>query len=358
MKLTAEKLFAINYKALKGQLVLESDKNTKIRELFVVNDQLVFTSNFGVVRPGLWEKFITFFNGEHYQFINLNPYENKHPFGKVRVVKADGTEDWVEPDYPRGLIDHSGVNYIPFVHQNKYGLLNLYNLYLWEDFSKEPLHFKIDKQFKTKIGKDFKFDLKLDAVGVSTINNQLAVVLSDYQQTAKTQYFSVLEFDKATLTAQWRFVENEMPLALTIDDFPHEKHQKEQGQKPLISDIFWNGKRFTTFTWGAVVRPEKHGYNCSVLFETDTNGRLKNVIYQPKELDYVYFMANTKYIKLTPSLLSKKPYLFNTTTKEEIMVKLPRGYSKYNIFEITEEYVWAEFYDKEDLKVIKCKIES
>jgi len=39
-----------------------------------------------------------------------------------------------------------------------------------------------------------------------------------------------------------------MPIHLDLDEYPYEKHYKDYGLKPFLSDIFWDGNNFRTFT--------------------------------------------------------------------------------------------------------------
>jgi len=168
----------------------------------VFKNNIVFRCRIGL---GGSQTFWTQFNGNSFTHINLKPYKNKHRHRFNREKDKDGnwTDIWTEPEYPENKIDYSaGFNTTHF-GENEFGLLNMYNLYLWDDINKPPTHYKITNKFKTRKRTindgSIRFnDFSIIKTGRSDIDDEIVVILGE--GTQEQTLFSVLKIDRKTKT--------------------------------------------------------------------------------------------------------------------------------------------------------------
>lgn len=356
MKLIIKNSFKINKEKIEN--LVGSKLRRFNHEIKIIDNSILFQAH---IKDG-GEYLVAFKDGD-IKTIDLSPFRNNHKLKYQTVKDKFGNPKRVpiEPNFP-DLVDYSSTDIIFFVHQNKFGLVNLFNLYLWEDLDSDPIHFSITKGLKTKKVTNIKgwiyfTDLNLLKVGRSTIENQIPVVFSDYGHRSSPQYFTVLEINNENKTAYWKFTENKMPISLDLDEYPLEKWYKDRGLKPFVSDIFWNGNNFRTFTWGCTNSIASFGYDCKVLLEANTLGKRNKIILQPEKIALAKFPSNPNYVIMEPFFNKDgKPYIYNANTNESIFPKLPRGYSKYEIFEITDNAIWLKQEDAEKIEIIECEM--
>ncbi|MGY8967051.1 MAG: hypothetical protein ACKVHT_00995 [Flavobacteriales bacterium] len=84
----------------------------------------------------------------------------------------------------------------------------------------------------------------------------------------------------------------------------------------------------------------------------------------PKNICMPYFPTNNRYVIMKP-LFKKdgKSYLLDLKTKEVIdAIKMPRGFSKFEIFDVTKNHLWASHHiqnkNQEEVQIIKLEIEN
>lgn len=307
------------------------------------------------------------FKNNNLHYIDLTPYHNKNLFNPQKTNVNN---------YPNGLVDYSILNYISFIHQDYFGIVNLFNLYLWTDLNSVPVKYSIKKQIPTIQGESqngvWSSDINMIKVGHSTIENQIPVVFQNYYGTNGTndpKCFSVLEFDKNAGTAEWILLEKSIPIFLDRNDFPHMQAHKNFNWTPPIETVSWNGKTITAYTDFDLdsypkfgnnidkVREYGNNYNFSALVENQHNGKLNEIIYQPEKIVGAKFTSNSDYLIFLPKFKKGgRPYIYNIEEREVIIPRLPRGYAKFETFEITSESIWLKFSDNKGLKIIECEI--
>lgn len=300
-------------------------------------------------------------------YIDLSTYHNKN------LINPQKTNI---NDYPNGLVDYSIVNYVSFTHQDFFGIINLFNLYLWNDLNSEPTRYSLKKQIPTIQGENqngvWSSDINIIEVGSSKIENQIPVVFQNYFGTNGTndpKCYSVLEFDKNTGTAEWILLEKSIPIFLDRDDFPHMQVHKNFNWTPPIDAASWDGKTITVYTDFFLDSYPKYGKNIdkvreygsnfifSALVETQYKGKVNEIIYQSEKIVGARFASNSKYLIFIPKFKKGgRPYIYNIEEKEVIIPKSPRGYAKFEPFEITSESIWLKFDDKNELNIIECEI--
>ena len=91
--------------------------------------------------------------------------------------------------------------------------------------------------------------------------------------------------------------------------------------------------------------------------EIQANGKLNDIIYQPDKIVDARFSFNSEYLIFIPKFKKGgRPYFYKIGGKEVIIPKLPRGYAKFETFEIDAQSIWLKFEDKKELKIIKCEL--
>lgn len=356
MKLQIKQEHIINKEAI--EIVL-NQKITRIdSQIEVINHKLLFC-----VETEDFNEHLIIKDTDNFETIDLSPFSNKHRNRYVRKTDDMGNVQMqlVEPEVSTELVDHSTVNGVFFVHQGQLGFLNLFNLYLWEDLNHTPKHYSIKKQLTTKQGVDssgntFYRDLNIFKVGKSMIDNEIPVIFGTYSFAQRTQHFSVLSIDNEHLTAEWLYLNDGMPNSLDIDEYPHTPSQVQYDEKPLIPDILWDGRLFTTSTWGCETKYiGQLGYDCKMLLQADDYGKRQAILYEPEHIFKTQFTAHLDYVIIRPYFKKDgKPYMFHLKTKQAISIQKPRGYADYDVFEVTTNSIWLKKQEADCIRILEC----